>query len=38
MRFLFQLSEQIPTHLSKRMCHVKTQRIEINEGDSSIYR
>ena len=30
MRLLFQLSEQILTHLSKRMCHAKTQRIEIN--------
>ena len=25
MIFLFQFSEQIPTHLSKRMCHAKTK-------------
>ena len=38
MRLLFQISEQTPTHLSKRMCHAKTQRAEINQSESSIYR
>ena len=37
MRLLFQLSEQIPTHLSKRTCCAETQRAEINQGESSIY-
>ena len=38
MTLLFQLSEQIPTHLSKRMCCAKTQRAEINQSESSIHR
>ena len=36
IRLLFQLFEQIPTHFSKRMCHAKIQRAEINQGESSI--
>ena len=38
MILLFQLSEQILTHLSKSTCHAKTQRAAINQGKSSIYR
>ena len=38
MRLLFQFSEQVPTHLSKRMCCARTQRIEINQSKSSIHR
>ena len=38
MKLLFQLFEQIPTHFSKRTYHAKTQRSEINQGKSSIYR
>ena len=38
MRMLFQLPEQIPTHLFKRMCHAKTPRTEINQSKSSIHR
>ena len=38
MRLLFQLSEQTPTNLTKRMHCVETQRAEINQGESSIHR
>ena len=38
MRLLLQMFEQIPTHLSKRMHHVKTQRVEINQSEGSICR
>ena len=38
MTLLFQYFEQIPTHFSKRMYCTKTQRAEINQGESSIYR
>ena len=37
MRLLFKHSAQIPTYLSKRTCHAKTQRTEINQGESTSY-
>ena len=38
MRLLIELFEQIPAHLSKRMCPAKAQRAEINQSESSIHR
>ena len=35
---LFQISEQIPTHLSKRLHCFKTQGKENNKSETSIYR
>ena len=35
---LFKIFEQIPTHLSKRMCCAQTQRAGINQSEGSICR
>ena len=34
----FKIFEQVPTHLSKRMCSFETQRAKTNESKSSIHR